>query len=368
MKWLPESLSPEPKIIWDIPLGRAGLGGLAATEQYVFFGDRDLDDFQDVFRCLDATTGEQLWEVQQLAIGTLDYGNSPRATPLIRGEQVIFFGAFGDLLSVQIATGETLWQINLRSQFKPTDELPWGYCGSPLLVDDKLIINPGATDASIVALNPEDGSVLWKSPGQTSAYGSFIAGSFGGHRQIVGHDAKSIGGWDIATGKRLWAISPPFGGEFNVPTPVNVNGNLLISTEQNGTRLSEFKGYRTVMSRPVIQNLHLTPDMSTPVVVGNLAFCVNKFLYCLDIQDGLKERWRIRDRALSSYSSLIASHDQLLVVGDGELLLLSSNGEKTIAARQRIFDANDRLYSYPALVGNRLFVRGESRLRCIEFE
>ena len=368
MKWLPGSLSPEPKVVWEVPLGRAGLGGIAATENHVFFGDRDLDDFHDVFRCLDATTGEQLWEVQTLAIGMLDYGNSPRATPLIRGEHVIFCGAFGDLLSVEIATGKIRWNINLRSQFRPTDELPWGYCGSPLLVDDKLIINPGAADASLVALNPLDGAVVWKSPGLTAAYGSFIADSFGGRQQIVGHDAKSLGGWDIQTGQRLWTISPPYGGEFNVPTPVNVNGNLLVSTEQNGTRLFSFSESGTAIAKPVAHNAQLTPDMSSPVVVGNHVFCVNKFLYCLDIENGLKEKWRLRDEALSDYGSIIASDEQLLVVGDGELLLLSTSGNKTISARQRIFDTNDRLYSFPALVGNKLFVRGETRLKCIEFD
>lgn len=365
---LPQTLSPDPKIVWEVPLGKAGLGGIAATEEHVFFGDRDLDDFQDVYRCLDATTGEQVWEVAQLAIGKLDYGNSPRATPHIHGDKVIFSGAFGDVLCVQIATGEVLWHINLRSQFKPEEELPWGYCGSPLLIDDKLIVNPGAREASLVALNLQDGSILWKSPGLNSAYGSFIEGRFGGLRQIVGHDARSIGGWDFATGRRLWTVSPPFGGEFNVPTPVEIDGRLLVSTEQNGTRLFEFSQMGEAKPEPIATNTQLTPDMSSPVIVGNLAFCVNKFLYCLDVSAGLKERWRLRDSAFSAYGSIIASADKLLVVGDGELLLLNTNGDKTIIARQRIFEANDRLYSFPALVGNRLFVRGESHLKCVEFD
>lgn len=302
-----------------------------------------------------------------MAIGTLDYGNSPRATPLVVGDSVIFFGAFGDLTCVQISDGEVRWHLNLKSLFKPDEELPWGYCGSPLLVDDKLIINPGATDASVVAVNPQDGSIVWKSPGLNAAYGSFIAGSFGGRHQIVGHDSRSIGGWDIGSGKRLWTITPPFGGEFNVPTPIRLDdGRLLVSTEQNGTRIFEFNPIGEAKPEPVAQNTQLTPDMSSPVIVGNFAFCVNKFLYCLDIQNGLKERWRLRDNALSAYASIIASQDRLLVVGDGELLLFDTNGDKNIIARQRIFDANDRLYSFPALVGNRLYIRGESRLRCIE--
>jgi len=35
------------------------------------------------------------------------------------------------------------------------------------------------------------------------------------------------------------------------------------------------------------------------MVVGDYLFCVNKFLYCLDMKDDLKERWRMRDASLS---------------------------------------------------------------------
>ena len=85
-------------MLWEFPLVKAGLGGIAATHKYVLFGDRDLDDFHDVFRCLDAGSGEVLWEVKQLAIGTLDYGNSPRATPLIVGDrQALEWGLVDEL-------------------------------------------------------------------------------------------------------------------------------------------------------------------------------------------------------------------------------------------------------------------------------
>jgi outer membrane protein assembly factor BamB len=365
---LPNSLREEAKVVWDVPLGQAGLGGLAAADGYVFFGDRDLDNLQDVFRCLDASNGEPVWEVTQVAIGMLDYGNSPRATPLIHGDHVVFFGAMGDLICVERKTGKTEWHLNVRDAFNPTEELPWGYCGSPLLVDGKIIINPGAADASLVAIDANDGKVIWKSPGLAAAYGSFIVNSFGGQRQIVGHDSKTLGGWDSLTGQRLWTISPPYGGEFNVPTPVTWNDQLIVSAEQNGTRAYRFDKTGRPDQKPISQNVKLTPDMSSAVVVGHRLYCVNSLLYCLDLEDGLKELWRIRDPALSEYASLIASEDRLLVTGDGELLLLKTDGDSKVFSRQRVFDTNDRILSHPALVGNRLYIRGETRLRCIELE
>lgn len=45
------------------------------------------------------------------------------------------------------------------------EKLAWGLCGTPLLVDDKLIFAPGSPEASIVALDAKTGKVLWKTPG-----------------------------------------------------------------------------------------------------------------------------------------------------------------------------------------------------------
>ena len=228
---MPQQLSEQPNFVWKVPLAHAGLGGIAATDKHVLFGDRDADDFQDVYRCLDANSGELIWEVERLAIAALDYGNSPRATPIISGERVYFHGAHGHLLCVQLADGQVVWEKNFRDDFPLDDDLPWGYCGSPLLIDSTLIVAAGAKDASVIALNAATGKLKWKSPGIAPGYGSLNVGTLGGVKQIVGHDAKTIGGWDPETGKRLWTITPISDGDFNVPTPIIWDGKLILVTE-----------------------------------------------------------------------------------------------------------------------------------------
>lgn len=353
-------------VVWEVKLGRSGLGGIAATEKYVVIGDRDLDDFQDAFRCYDAKTGGPVWTVQSLAIGKLDYGNSPRATPLIDGERVFLFGAFGDLHCVELETGKVVWHKNVRSEFAATAELPWGYCGSPLLVDGKLIVNPGAEDASLVALDPAEGSTIWKTPGAPPSYGSLAVGKFGGKQQLVGHDADSLGGWDVETGERLWKLTPEAPGDFNVPTPLEYEGKLLVTTENNGTRLYRFEEGGEIDPDPVMSTRRLAPDMSSPVIVGDRLFCVNRFLYCLDLADDLQEVWRARDRALADYGSIVADDERLLIIGKGALFLVDANGAGLeTSERLQVFDEPLEIYSYPALVGNRLYIRGESSLKCI---
>ncbi len=358
-------MSETPDVQWDIPLAHSGLGGIAATERYVVFGDRDLDDFHDVFRCLNAATGETVWEVERLAIGALDYGNSPRATPLIDGERVYCCGALGRVLCIKLSDGEVLWETDLLERFKPSGDLPWGYCGSPLLIDNKLILNPGAADASLVAFEAESGLMLWKSPGAAPSYGSLTVGTLGGRRQIVGHDAVSLGGWDIETGRRLWTVKPDQEGDFNVPMPVIHDGRLLVVTENNGARLFRFHDDGTIDPHPLATNLRLRPDMSTPIVVGNRAYCVNGFLHCLNVDDGLIESWRVRDKAFGDYAAMFWHDDRILIVANGELLMIAADGGQEILSRQRVFPESLPIYSHPAIVGKNLYIRGESSLRCI---
>jgi outer membrane protein assembly factor BamB len=292
--------------------------------------------------------------------------NSPRATPLIHDGKVYLLGAFGDLHCVKLADGEVLWKKNIVREFAA--RLPkWGMCASPLVVDDKLIVNPGARDASLVALDRLSGKVVWRSPGPPAAYASFVVGRFGGRRQIVGYDAISLGGWDPESGQRLWTLIPPYKGDFNVPTPINIGGRLLVATENNGTRLYEFNDQGAILPKPLAAFLDLAPDSSTPVVVDGKVFGCHKELFCLDAAAGLQPLWAGKDKAFDDYVSIIASRDRLLITTVcGELLLVAAGGKQyNLVSRLRICDEECEILSHPALVGNRLYLRDGASICCV---
>ena len=367
---LPDQLSAEANIVWQKNLFRPGLGGIAATEQYVIVGTRNISNQMDVFHCLHAATGEKHWKLAYPAAGQLDYDNDPRATPLIHGERVFLLGAFGDLTCVELKSGRKLWRKNILRTFGVETDLVWGVCATPLLVDGKLIVNPGGPDASLAALDPETGQTIWTTPGTAHAYSSPIVATLGGVRQIVTYDRKSLGGWDPDSGKRLWTLTPPVKGDFNVPTPLVVRGKLLVTSENNGTRLYEFDDAGKIIPQPVGSNRNLAPDMSTPVVVGDRVYCVNEQLYCLDLTSRLSELWAAEHESLGEYGTLLATDDRLLTVGrGGELLLIDATAsEFRVVSRLDVFPtsrARATIYAAPAIVGNRLFMRGEKKLVCV---
>jgi len=96
-------------------LGSPGLGGVAATSDYVLVSERAINNTFDVFKCLKADSGEEVWALRYPATGELDYGSSPRTTPLIVGDLAFFYGAFGHLNCVELKTGTILWQMDVRT-------------------------------------------------------------------------------------------------------------------------------------------------------------------------------------------------------------------------------------------------------------
>jgi outer membrane protein assembly factor BamB len=364
---LPARLPETAKLIWKKAAMTGGLAGLSVSGQRLILAERDFGEENDVYRCLNADNGELLWRVEFPARGQLDYGQSPRATPVIHEGRAYLLGAFGDLRCVNIANGKVIWKRRLPSEFQA--ELPtWGMCSTPLIVDDLLIVNPGGTNASLAALDCATGRTRWTTPGLPAAYSAFICGEFGGRRQIVGYDRHSLGGWDVKTGERLWRLVPPTEGDFNVPTPIAVNGGVIVSTENNGTRLYRFDGSGRIIPQAAAEFADLAPDTATPVVTCGRMFGTHFGLRCLDMQKGLKPVWHRNEPALGDYATLIADDERVLVITlGGELILLDGRADEcAIISRLRVFDDEVEVYSHPALVGTRLYVRGGSSVVCVD--
>lgn len=347
------------------------MSGLSATQDRLFVADRNETDTGDIFRCLDTKTGEEIWSVREPSQGKLDYGNAPRATPTIADDLVVFHSAFGVVLCVRIDSGEIVWKKNLWDEFGGRDRRnPWGSSSSPLLVDDLLIVNPGGPSASIVALRPETGETVWKCPGDLAAFASFVVGELGGKRQIVGYEKEKLVGVAVADGQRLWTLKPPQSGDFNVPTPiVTPDGKLVVSTENNGTRLYGFDDQGRIQVKPLATNEDLAPDTHSPILVGDRLFGVWLGMNCIQLKDGLTTVWREEEEAFEDYAVVMGAKDRVLVVSKfGELILLDAKSDRfePLSRVAGLFDGDSGVYSHPAMIGTRLFLRGSEEVICLE--
>lgn len=364
---LPPRLPETARLVWKKAAMAGGLAGLTVSGGRLLLAERDFGDELDVYRCLNADTGELIWRIEFPARGKLDYGQAPRATPVIHGGNVYLLGAFGELRCVSLTDGKLSWKRNLPREFQA--ELPtWGMCSPPLVVDDLIIVNPGGPKASLVALDRVTGKTRWATPGLPAGYSAFICGPFGGRRQIVGYDKQSLGGWDVQTGQRLWQLVPPAAGDFNVPTPIAVDGGLLVATENNGTRLYQFDTSGRIIPKPAAVFAELAPNTATPVVTQGRVFGSHHGLHCLAVRQGLKPLWRREDSALGDHATLIADSERVLVVTyGGELILLDAKADTcTILSRLKLFADDAEIYSHPALAGTRLYARAGYNVVCVD--
>ncbi len=365
---IPKQLEATPKVRWRIGMTGPGVGGLAVVGDKAIVPDKSEAEDEDVFRCLAMTDGKELWSVRYAASGEMDYTNSPRATPLVVQNRVYLLGAFGDLVCAGLQDGAIDWQINLVDTFG-AELVTWGYSSSLMVVGDRLIVNPGAPDASIVALDRWNGELIWRCGGAAAAYGSFMAKKLGGNLQVVGYDAVTAGGWDVVTGKRLWTMRPDQENDFNVPTPLFLDDLMVLVTENNGCRIYAFDENGVLKEDPVAVNMDYKHDTVTPVWTGGRIFGCNGYntLICLEDRH-LKPIWEKEDEVFGDYASLIADDKRVLVVTvSGYAILIDAGADEyREEGRMQLYNERSDLYSHPALAGGALVIRNHQETICID--
>ncbi len=335
-----------------------GIGGIAAINDFVVVSSRDRADQQDVFTCLDAGTGLAFWQFSYPASGELDYGNSPRATPLIADPYVIVLGAFGNLHCLDLETGDVVWKKNMIQDLD--GKLPqWGYSASPLVIDNHLIVQPGGVDSSIVALSLQSGEVVWKTPGREAAYASLVKSEIDGRTQVIGFDAKTVSGWDVNSGERLWEVQPAIKSDFNVPTAVLVENGIVLTSENNATRIHYFESDGRLQKEPAAEFQDMAGDSHTPVRLGQYLVGVDRELYVLEVEKDLALAAKFSDKSLNDYCSLIACEDRVLVTcNNGDVILLRvSEGKIEERGRLKLSAKSAQILAHPAISGTTYFVR-----------
>ncbi|OYW14118.1 MAG: hypothetical protein B7Z55_16020, partial [Planctomycetales bacterium 12-60-4] len=155
-----------PKEVWRHPVGLgwssfAVLGDLAITME-------QRDHLESVV-CYRLDTGEQVWvheDDARLLVTEINGGDGPHATPVIVGDQTYSLGGTGLLNCLETRTGHKLWSRNILKDAgepgEPVKNLEWGVSGSPLVVDDLVITNPGVAEGkSVIAYRRDTGDIVW---------------------------------------------------------------------------------------------------------------------------------------------------------------------------------------------------------------
>ena len=345
--------SSPPIELWRRPVG-PGWSSFAVRDGLLYTQEQR-GDFE-VVACYRATNGEPVWTHRNTArFWESNGGAGPRATPALGGGRVYALGATGVLNALDAGSGAVVWTRNAASDTGA--KIPdWGFSGSPLVVDDVVIV---ATAGRLAAYDLATGDPRWLRSEGGGSYSSPQLLTVGGVAQVLLLSDAGATSVAPADGSVLWTHSWP--GSSIVQPALSADGGVLIATGSAaggmGTRrLAVAHGPTGWTSEEVWTSIGLKPYFNDFVVHGGHAFGFDgSILACIDLRDG-QRKWK---GGRYGYGQLLLLPDQDL------LLVLSEQGELALVAAvpgqfteiSRFPALEDKTWNHPVLAGGLLLVR-----------
>jgi hypothetical protein len=293
-----------------------------------------------------------------------------RSTPTVDGSFLYALSSDGDLASVETASGKIRWQKNLRKDFGGQPGT-WAYAESPLVDGDLVVVTPGGTDATLVALNKTSGAVVWKAAvpgGDPAGYASAIIVNDAGRKQYVQFTGKGIVGVDAKTGQFLWRYDEASKGPANMPTPV-ASGSYVYSSAGNvgGTLVRLAASGTEVKVEQVYLTRGLPNTSGGSVLIGDTLYgTTREGLVAADFKTGAI-RWQ---SAGIGGGSIVAADGHLYIHGEnGDVALVEATqdvykekGRFTPPNQPQHATAMEKAWPYPVVANGRLYIRDRGTL------
>lgn len=359
-----------PAKLWKV----SGIGtgnGAPSVIQGRIFGMSYRGDGEFVW-ALSEANGKAIWSTR-IAAANFQIGpqaqDGPGCTPTVVGDKLYALGASGDLVCLQISDGKILWRKSLVKDFGGT--VPqWGYAESPLIDGNRVIVTPGGSTATLVALDRMTGATIWKAAvpqGDGACYASAITATVNGQRQIIQFLAKGVVGVSADKGQFLWRFDAPannFG--INCSAPIfSENQVFAASAYNNGGGLAKLSGTPGAMTATEV---YFTRNMRNHhggmvLLEGYLYGFDESNLTCLDFKTGAV-KWSNRSVGKGS-----------VTYADGKIYARSERGPVALVdaspsayVERGRFEQPDRsgktTWPYPVIANGHLYLRDHDSLFC----
>jgi outer membrane protein assembly factor BamB len=349
-----------PRLAWRATGVGEGYSSFASSNgRLITLGARGDREYVMAF---DAATGKQLWVTPHGRRFGNDRGDGPRGTPTIDSDRIYAFGASGDLTVLDAASGKVHWTVNVIQKFGGSN-ITWGLSESPLVLDDRILINAGGPQASIVAFNKKDGSVLWRSQSDEAGYSSAVLHDLGAIREAIFFTGRRALGVDVSNGRLLWSYSQVANGTANIATPI-VRGNRVFLSSDYGTGAALLEltpSDSGVNAREVYFTRDMRNHHASSVLVGDYLYGFSSSILTAMRFDTGQVAWR--DRSVGKGS---------LVFADDRLYLLSENGVVGLAeaspdayrehGRFQLQTGQLPTWAHPVVSGGKLFLRDQDTI------
>ena len=369
-KNVPVTWSAAQNVVWKVPIPGKGHASPIVWGRHIFVVTASKEKKQRILLCLDRKDGKIRWQrkVLEAPLERINRLNSfASSTPATDGERV--YVSFLDRDKMFVAAydfdGNKVWEVR-PGVFASMH----GYCSSPVIWKDKLIVNGDHDGPSyIVAISRATGQTIWKTPrpNKTRSYCTPIIRQIDGRNQMVLSGTMCVASYDPDTGEQHWIIDGPT--EQYVASLV-YNGELLFMTcgfPDHFLQAILPDGQGNVTKTHVLwQKDRDCSYVPSPIAFGPYFLVVadNGVATCFEANTG-KSCWR--ERLGPHYSaSLVSANGLVYFLSDKGVMTVVKPGEELdIVARNEL---GENTYASPAISDGQIFLRGAEHLYCISTE
>jgi len=356
-------------VVWKTALPGVGHASPIVWENHLFTVTARPEKEARTLLALDRRTGRLLWE-QTVVNSPMERKHSlnshASSTPATDGQLV--YVAFLDRAEMVVAAydfnGRQRWLVRPG----PFSSMH-GFCSSPLLYKDKVIVNGDHDgDSYIVALDRRNGHTVWKTPreNKTRSYCVPLLRDLAGRPQMVLSGDKCVASYDPNTGLRHWVIDGPT--EQFVASPVyNQKADLLFVTggfpDHHILAIKpDGRGNITRSDKIVWRTNKGVAYVPSPISEGDYFLVVSDsgVAHCFEAATG-RIAWQ--ERLGEHHASLVSAGGLVYFLNDNGVMNVVKPGPEFVRIAQNAID--ERTFPSPAISQGQIFLRGEKHLFCI---
>lgn len=355
-------------VAWKIPVPGTGYSSPIIWKDKLFITTAMQETQEKVLLCYDSGSGKLLWQktvIKSPFEGRHDNNSHASGTPSTDGIRV--YVSFLDGKDVVVAaydfSGKQVW---LK---KPgTFSSPHGYSCSPVLFEDKVIINGNSLgDSFVAALSKTDGHTIWKVAHDKPAhsYSTPIIRKIAGKTQMIFCGNQEIASYNPANGSKYWFVSGPSEDFCSSPVYNEKTGLVLVSSAWPQRILVAIKpdGLGDVSKSHVVwQSREGAYYVPSPVSIENLLITTMTTgkLHCIDAATG-NILWA--ESMGPQYSSpVIAGGLVYMPKDDGVITVIKPGPKFEFIAKNSI---GEKMFASPAVSNGKIYLRGFQHLFCI---
>jgi outer membrane protein assembly factor BamB len=367
VKLTPDWRQNPPRLVWRKTVGE-GWGSFAVVGEFAVTQEQRGPD--ECVVCYRLSDGARVWlHTDPVRFDPELAGPGPRATPTIADGSVYTVGGTGLLNCLNGMDGMRLWTVDILKD-NEAENIAHGVCGSPLVVDDKVIVSPtGANGHSLAAYHRDTHQRLWQAGQFQASYCSPMLVEIAGFRQVLLYNSDGVTAHDLQSGQVLWHFPWANDERVHVSQPIanaGKDGQVFISSGY-GKGSALFRVERSDdgswSTKRLWSNKKMKTKFTTPVVYKDHVYGLDEgILACVELATGT-ERWKA-----GRYG-----HGQILLVGS-LLLVQAENGQVVLVEpdpaelkeRGRLLALDGKTWNNPVLAGRFLLVRNDHEAACFE--